>query len=102
MLFSKGCAALVACASLVSGQFVNPSKKTVVEVGKSIDIKWERAGLVAPLSISLIPGGTIIQESIIIQRVAGKFIHKDLETSRHTNKLISQHWKHWTPHLDCR
>lgn len=102
MLFSKGCAALVACASLVSGQFVNPSKKTVVEVGKPIDIKWEQAGLVAPLSISLIPGGTIIQESIIIQRVAGKFMKKDLGMSQHINNAISQHWKHWSPHLDCR
>lgn len=73
MRLAKSCA-LVACAGLASAQFLNPAGGSVIEVGQKIDIKWNQAGLQAPLSISLIPGGTVIQESIVIQKVAGTYM----------------------------
>ncbi|EFY88653.1 hypothetical protein MAC_05271 [Metarhizium acridum CQMa 102] len=57
-------------AGCVTAQFSSPSKASALELGKQIDIKWNTAGLEAPIAINLVPAG-VAGRTVIAQQVAG-------------------------------
>lgn len=63
--------AIVASAAGAAAQFTNPTSSSNLNIGQAIQIQWNTDGLQAPLSISLVPAGTVIQQDIILQQIAG-------------------------------
>lgn len=61
----------VAFASATTAQFIFPDASSSVQINQAIQIRWNTAGLQAPLSINLVPAGTAIRQDIVLQQVAG-------------------------------
>ena len=72
MLLIKVFAVLVGAAG-AAAQFTNPTSSSRLDIGQAIQIRWNTNGLQAPLSISLVPGGTVIRQDVVLQQIAGMY-----------------------------
>lgn len=63
--------AVAASASAAAAQFIFPDAGSSLQVNKAIQIRWNTAGLQAPISINLVPAGTAIRQDVVLQQVAG-------------------------------
>jgi hypothetical protein len=64
--------AILVSAVGTAAQFTNPTSASRLDIGQTIQIQWNTNGLQAPLSISLVPAGTVVRQDIVLQQIAGK------------------------------
>ncbi|KAJ6782850.1 hypothetical protein PWT90_02849 [Aphanocladium album] len=62
--------ASIAFANAAAAQFIFPDSSTSLQINQAIQIRWNQAGLQAPLSINLVPAGTAIRQDVVLQQVA--------------------------------